>query len=961
MQETTESAAGRIAVAARREDRGPDEWIVIRRARTHNLKDIDAELPRDSLVVITGVSGSGKSSLAFDTLYAEGQRRYIESLSSYARQFLEQMPRPDCDQILGLPPTIAIEQHTAIGGRRSTVATTTEIYDFLRLLYARAGAPHCPRCGVRIRHQTLEQIVAAVQELVPGTRATLMAPVVRGRKGHYRELLERIRSDGYVRARIDGEIRDLDEVERLERYKTHDIDVVVDRIVIRRATSMRLGDSLRMALAAGEGTCIVLPEGAEEVIFSQHYACPRCGVGFEEPNPKMFSFNSSYGACAHCAGLGTVEAFDEQLVVSDRHLSLSQGAVAAWQGWGGRTGRRFDRLLRDLAAALDIPWDRPLRKVGKRKLRALLRGQGLEGVGGFRSGDAVIPSLQKLWDATRSESTRGKLRQYMSDVPCPACGGARLRPEALAVTVNGLSIADMVAMSVSDCRELFGSLSFKGARAQIAAPVLKEIRQRLGFMMDVGLHYLTLDRHTRTLSRGEAQRIRLARQIGSGLTGVCYVLDEPSIGLHFRDNERLLQSLEKLSAQANTVLVVEHDEATIRRSDWILDLGPGAGRQGGRVVYNGPAAGIEDETASLTGLYLTGRKEIRTPGRRREATLSRAITLRGAREHNLKNITVSFPLGVLCCVTGVSGSGKSSLVQDVLYRALARKLYKSRARPGAHDSVNGAQKIDRVLEIDQAPIGKSPRSTPATYSKVMDHVRQTYAQTRQARVRGYTRSRFSYNTKGGRCEACKGTGEKTIEMSFLPDIAVTCQECHGRRYNQETLQVTVQGKSIADVLEMTVEEALEMFRNMPPIARRLRTLRDVGLEYVTLGQPSPTLSGGEAQRIKLARELGKVSTGRTLYILDEPTTGLHFDDVGKLLKTLHGLVDMGNTVIVIEHNLEIIKNADYLIDLGPEGGQEGGYILVAGTPEEVAEHESSDTGRALRWIFSDTRRTLKRV
>jgi len=925
-----------------------DNCIRVYNARTHNLKSISVELPRDTLLVITGVSGSGKSSLAFDTLYAEGQRRYIESLSTYARQFLEQMPRPDCDQITGLPPTIAIEQQAGIGGSRSTVATTTELYDFLRLLFARVGVPHCPRCGCQIQHQTLEQIVGTITDLPVGARIILLAPLVRGRRGHYRELFERIRSEGYVRARIDGEVRDLDEVDHLERYKTHDIDVVVDRVVNRKSSVDRLTDSVRTALEVGGGACIALHEDGTERFFSQRFACPECGIGFEEPTPNLFSFNSPYGRCPHCQGTGTVESFDEELVVPYPALSLEEGAVDAWRGWGGRMERRLEEMLVRLARALAIDPKIPFERIARHKRRALLWGDGLEGVDGLTRDDAVIPTLQNLLERTSSERTARKLARYMSPVPCPECKGARLRPEALAVTVDGKNISMVCSMTVRDCVDFFGSLRFSGARAKIAAPILKEIAKRLSFMMDVGLHYLSLDRLTSTLSRGELQRVRLATQIGSGLTGILYVLDEPSIGLHYRDNARLLDSLERLRDAGNTVVVVEHDESTIRRSDWILDLGPGAGRQGGEVVYNGPASEVGRCAKSLTAQYLTRRRQIPLPRRLRKPQKGKFLVVEGAREHNLKDITVAFPLGLFCCVTGVSGSGKSTLVEDILGRALARKLYGSRVKPGLHRRLRGTEHIDRVLQIDQSPIGSTPRSTPATYTKVFDEIRKVFAGTRQALVRGYSASRFSFNARGGRCEVCKGMGEKKIEMNFLPDLAVTCQECAGQRYNDETLQITVRGKNIADVLAMTIEEALEFFKNYPPIARKLRTLRDVGLGYLTLGQPSPTLSGGEAQRIKLARELGKLSTGSTLYIFDEPTTGLHFDDIRKLLKTFHGLADMGNTLIVIEHNLEVIKNADYIIDLGPEGGEEGGRVVASGTPQEVAACRDSHTGRALR-------------
>ncbi|MFO7958386.1 MAG: excinuclease ABC subunit UvrA [Candidatus Brocadiia bacterium] len=940
-------------------------FIRVLHARTNNLRNIDLKLPRDTMVVLTGVSGSGKSSLAFDTLYAEGQRRYIESLSSYARQFLEQMPRPDCDQIVGLPPTIAIEQEMQGASPRSTVATTTEIYDFFRLLYARLGIPHCPDCGERIEHQTVEQIVATIQDLPEGTRLTLLAPVVRGRRGHYRELFENIRSEGYVKARIDGVIRDLDEVDRVERYQVHDIEVVVDRLAIsgspdagvadakKRVRGMRLFDSVRTALDVGGGTCIALLENGREVFFSQLFACPECGRGFEEPNPNTFSFNSPYGQCEECDGLGTVDTFDEGLIVPDRSLSIEDGAIRGWDDWGGRTGRQFQRMLEELTDALEVDTSVPFEDIAEEKRRALLHGDKLEERTDIEGENAVIPSLSKLLEETSRRPTRRKLKKYMSADVCAACDGARLRPEALAVTVDGVNIAELCSMSIRDCRQFFEELEFEGARAKIAAPVVKEIKQRLEFMLDVGLHYLTCERRSNTLSRGEFQRIRLATQIGSGLTGVCYILDEPSIGLHYRDNQRLLDSLEMLRDNGNTVIVVEHDEDTIRRADWVLDLGPGAGRDGGNVVFNGPYPELLEERDSVTARYLNGQEEISIPHRVREPEAGKAIVVRGAREHNLKEIDVEFPLGLLCCVTGVSGSGKSTLVHDVMYRALRRQLYSSRPKPGDHDAVEGAEQLESVLEIDQSPIGRTPRSCPATYTKVFDGIRQAFAGTRQAKVSGFDVGRFSFNTKEGRCPECDGLGEKDIQMNFLPDLRLTCEACQGRRYNEQTLQITIRGKNIADVLAMTVEEALEFFRNYPSVERKLRLMRDVGLGYLTLGQPSPTLSGGEAQRIKLARELGKRTTGDTLYILDEPTTGLHFDDIEKLLRTLHALADMGNTLIIIEHNLEVIKNADYIVDLGPEGGDEGGRVVACGTPEEIIEAEKSYTGRALKPMFEN--------
>jgi excinuclease ABC subunit A len=940
------------------QDAYPGNCIRVLHARTHNLKGIDVDIPRDALVVITGISGSGKSSLAFDTLYAEGQRRYIESLSSYARQFLERMPRPDCDLIIGLPPTIAIQQEMTGASPRSTVATTTEIYDFLRLLYARVGIPHCPDCGEAIRHQTVEQIVAAINDLPAGTRITLLAPLVRGRRGHYRELFDGIRADGYVKARIDGVIRDLDDVDRVARYQLHDIEVVVDRLIVKApprlsflSPAARIADSVRTALEAGSGTCMVLMENGEEILFSQLYACPKCGRSIPEPNPNAFSFNSPYGQCPGCKGLGTVDTLDVDLIVPDPSLTIADGAIRAWAEWSGRTGRRFERMLDEVCGALSIEQSVPFDKIDPAKRHMLLTGDGLEAKTGIEQRDAVIPALEALLSDNPPLSVVQKVGKYITPTTCPDCGGARLKPEALAVTVGGLNIRDLTRLSVRDCLGFFERLSFDGARAVIAAPVVKEVKHRLRFMLEVGLHYLTCDRRSNTLSRGEFQRVRLATQIGSGLTGVCYVLDEPSVGLHHRDNVRLLNSLEKLRDAGNTVLVVEHDEETIRHSDWVVDLGPGAGRSGGHVVFSGPLEKLLAATDSLTASYLSGQEEIPIPERLRRPKDGHALAVRGAAEHNLKDIDVTFPLGIFCCVTGVSGSGKSTLVNDILCKALARTLYGSRAKPGKHRSLRGADRVKAVLEIDQSPIGRSPRSCPATYTKVFDDIRRAFTATRQAKVRGYGMGRFSFNSKQGSCPVCQGRGEKQIEMTFLPDVRVTCEECNGRRYNEQTLQVAIRGKTVADVLAMTVEEALEFFLNYPSIERRLRTMRDVGLNYLTLGQPSTTLSGGEAQRIKLTRELSKVPTGGTVYVLDEPTTGLHFDDIKKLLRTLHGLADMGNTLIVIEHNLEVIKNADYIVDLGPEGGDDGGYLVATGPPEEIIRCADSYTGKALKPLF----------
>jgi len=929
------------------------DCIVVRHARTHNLCGIDVTLPRDALVVVTGLSGSGKSSLAFDTLYAEGQRRYIESLSSYARQFLEQMPRPDCDSIRGLPPTIALQQEMTGASPRSTVATTTEIYDYLRLLYARVGTMNCPDCELPIRHQSVDQIVMAIAGLPARSRVHLLAPLVRGRKGHYRDLFVRLRAEGNVRVRVDGEVRELEDVDRLERYQTHDIDVVVDRLIMKRdgTPPARLPGSVRTALHMGKGTCIVMLADGSDMFFSQKFACPSCGRSFEEPHPNSFSFNSTYGQCKACSGLGTVDEFDVDLIVPNTSLSLTEGAIKPWHGASGRVGRRFTDTLGRICTALDIDPDVPFSKLGVGVRRALMTGEGFDEHADLTRADGVIPTLAGLLKTSKSPARRWSISRYMGPVECTACAGARLRPESLAVTVGGLSISEMTALGADACRDFVAGLHFEGTPAAVAGPILKEVRERLGFMLRVGLHYLTLDRRTCTLSRGEFQRIRLAAQIGSGLTGVCYVLDEPSIGLHQRDNQCLLDSLCELRDAGNTVLVVEHDEDTIRRADWVLDLGPGAGRHGGQVVYSGRADALSGAPDSLTAQYMDGRRSIPLPETRRPRRKGKAITVRGASEHNLKGITVTFPLGTLCCVTGVSGSGKSTLVNDVFSRALARKLGLVRGRAGLHRSLRVDGDVRRMIEIDQRPIGRSPRSCPATYTKVLDDVRRAFAGTRLAKVRGFTTSRFSFNNAAGRCPDCEGRGQKQIEMSFLPDVRVTCETCQGRRYNEQTMQVHLRGASIADVLTMTVEDALEFFKNHPVIARKLRTLNDVGLGYLTLGQPSTTLSGGEAQRIKLARELSKASSGHTVYILDEPTTGLHFEDVNMLLRILHGLVEMGNTVIVIEHNLEVVKCSDYIIDLGPEGGEDGGTVVAAGTPEEVAQVAESYTGQALKRFF----------
>ncbi len=932
-----------------------NQIISVEGARTHNLHNIDIALPRDKFIVITGISGSGKSSLAFDTIYAEGQRRYIESLSSYARQFLEQMPRPDCDRVAGLPPTVAIEQDPAGSGPQSTVATVTEIYDYLRLLFAKVATPHCPDCDSVIATQNLEQIVTELTSLPEKTRLTILAPLVRGRKGHYRELFEQLKQQGFVKARIDGHIRDLDDVDKLERYVIHDIDAVIDRLIVKNndaVNSNRIADSVRMALNMGDGVCATLENDSEsERIFNQKAACPDCNRGIPEPSPQMFSFNSPYGRCKTCKGKGVVDSFDVDLIVPDKEKSLEDGAVEPFQRWHGSTGRRMSKNLKELARNINADMTISFNELHPEIRAALIIGEGLKGKDKELYNMAVIPAMERLQKLTKSQRTINKLKRYISPVKCHDCGGARLREESLSFTVDGKNIYETTRMQIGSAADFFNQVSFKGTDAQIAAPVLKEIRTRLGFLLEVGLHYLTCDRLTGTLSTGESQRTRLATQIGSSLTGVCYILDEPSIGLHYRDHQKLLKALIRLRDAENSVLVVEHDAETIRCADWVLDLGPGAGTYGGRIIYNGEYAGLTQCSQSLTGRYMAGKCKIPVPKNRRRKKKKQSLRVFGAEEHNLKNIDVDFPLGLMTCITGVSGSGKSTLVNDILLKSLAREINGSSVKPGKHKKVQGVEKIDKVLIIDQAPIGKTSRSTPATYTKVLDHIRRVFAETKQAKVRGYEIGRFSYNNKEGRCEVCKGMGEKQIEMNLLPDMKILCEECHGRRFNEETLQITVQNQNIADVLDMTVEDALEFFRNYPAIERRLRTLRDVGLSYLKLGQPSNTLSGGEAQRIKLATELGKVSTGNTLYALDEPTTGLHFEDISSLLKTLHGLVDLGNTILIIEHNIDVIKNADYIIDLGPEGGEDGGKIIAEGPPEKIALCEVSHTGKALKNIF----------
>ncbi len=935
--------------------------LVIRGAREHNLRNVSLDLPRERLIVFTGLSGSGKSSLAFDTIYAEGQRRYVESLSSYARQFLGQMDKPDVDFIEGLSPAISIDQKSASRNPRSTVGTITEIYDYLRLLYARIGVPHCPNDGTLVQRQTPQQIVDRILELPDGTRFQVLAPVVRGRKGEYQSLLDELAGQGYARARIDGEVYELTDPPKLARYETHTIEVVVDRLVRRDGIERRLTDSLETALRLADGVAEVqlVPRDdagvpPEVLTFSQHLACPTCGMSFDELAPRNFSFNSPYGACPHCDGLGTRFEVDPELVVPDPDLSVDEGAISPWSG---ARGEYFGRVLEAVAVAFGFSTSTPWKSLKKAEQKVLLYGSGTRQIlvqyrnryGRTRSYhtqyEGVVPYLQRRHSEAESDSMRESIEGYMREVPCPECTGARLKPASLAVTVSGRNIFDLCDLSLRDSTALMQSLELSERDHLIADRVLKEIQARMQFLLDVGLDYLSLNRSAGTLAGGEAQRIRLASQIGSGLVGVLYVLDEPSIGLHQRDNHRLIETLLRLRDLGNTVIVVEHDEDTIRVADHVVDIGPGAGEHGGEIVVSGPVPELLATPRSLTGQYLNRKRTIPVPAIRREP--SGAVVVRGAREHNLKDIDVEIPLGCMVAVTGVSGSGKSTLVNDILLRVLMHKVYKSKEVPGRHRRVDGVDQLDKVISIDQSPIGRTPRSNPATYSGVFDHIRRLFSQTTEAKVRGYLPGRFSFNVKGGRCEACAGDGTIKIEMHFLPDVYVPCEVCKGARYNRDTLDIEFKGKNIAEVLDMPCEEGLAFFANQPVIARHMQTLVDVGLGYVRLGQPAPTLSGGEAQRIKLASELSKRSTGHTIYMLDEPTTGLHFEDIRKLLAVLSRLVDQGNTVLVIEHNLDVIKTADWIIDLGPEGGDGGGLVVVEGTPETVAKTPESHTGRFL--------------
>jgi len=937
------------------------DTLVIHGAREHNLKNITLELPRNALIVFTGLSGSGKSSLAFDTIYAEGQRRYVESLSSYARQFLGQMEKPDVDFIEGLSPAISIDQKGTSKNPRSTVGTITEIYDYLRVLYARIGHPHCPKCGRPIGRQTPEQIVDQVMQLPEGTRFQVLAPVVRGRKGEYEKLLKDLAGQGFVRARIDGEVRELAEPIRLPRNYKHTIEVVVDRLVAKPDIRRRVADSVESALQLTEGLVAIAVqthEGEDVQNYSQALACTFDGLSFDELQPRNFSFNSPYGACPTCDGLGVRLEVDAALVVPDPDLSIADGALAPWSS--GRI-EYWDRVLDAVADSHGFSTSIPWKKLPKKVRDVVLYGSDEEiyvkyknRYGRTRSYwttyEGVVPVVERRHVETDSESQRERLEEFMREVPCRSCGGARLRPETLAVTVGDLNISQLTSLSIRDTLSFTREARLSEREQMIAERLMKEIRERLQFLVDVGLDYLTLSRASATLAGGEAQRIRLATQIGSGLVGVLYILDEPSIGLHQRDNRRLIDTLVRLRDLGNTLVVVEHDEATIAASDHVVDIGPGAGNAGGEIVYTGDLKGLLGCDASLTGAYLSGRRVIPTPQVRR-APGSRRLRVLGAREHNLKDIDLEIPLGLLVCVTGVSGSGKSTLVQEVLLRALMQKVYRSRALPGKHRRLVGWEQIDKVIDIDQSPIGRTPRSNPATYTGMFDQIRKLFSQVPEARVRGYQPGRFSFNVRGGRCENCAGDGQIKIEMHFLPDVYVTCEVCKGHRYNRETLEVRYKHRSIADVLEMSVDEALEFFQNIPVIKRHLQTLSDVGLGYVKLGQPAPTLSGGEAQRIKLSSELQKRATGSTLYILDEPTTGLHFEDIRKLLSVLQRLVAQGNTVIVIEHNLDVVKTADWIVDLGPEGGDAGGEVVVTGTPETVAAHPASHTGRFLAEVL----------
>jgi excinuclease ABC subunit A len=934
------------------------DHLVVHGAREHNLKDVTVRLPRNALICVTGLSGSGKSSLAFDTIYAEGQRRYVESLSAYARQFLQMMEKPDVDSIDGLSPAISIDQKTTSRNPRSTVGTVTEIYDYLRLLYARVGRPHCPICGRPIAGQSIESIVDQVLRLPEGTKFTINAPVVRDRKGEYKDLLEQLRGEGFTRVRVDGEERLLEDEIELDKKFKHTIEVVVDRLSMKADLRHRLTDSIETALALAEGLVTIDVVDGEELTFSERFACPEHGVGLPELQPRIFSFNSPHGACPRCTGLGAQQEIDPDLLVPDPELSIAEGALVPWSV-GNST--YYESVIQAIADRYEIDIDKPWRDLAEEQQNLFLYGTDGDKVyvtyrnrmGRRRAYmlafEGIVPSLERRYRETDSAGQRERIEEYMSFRPCPVCKGARLKPEVLAVTVGGNNIHEFTQMSVTRAIEFLDGLELSETEQLIGNRIIKEIRERLTFLSDVGVGYLQLDRAAATLSGGEAQRLRLATQIGSQLVGVLYILDEPSIGLHQRDNAKLIGTLERLQSLGNTVLVVEHDEQMMRSADWLVDMGPGAGEHGGHVVAEGPADEVEKVKGSVTGQFLSGRRSIAVPDRRTEDLGS--FWVRGARQHNLKGIDVEFPVGKFVCVTGVSGSGKSTLVNEIVYKALANRLHRMRVKPGEHLGCEGIECFDKVIDIDQSPIGRTPRSNPATYTDLFTPIRELYAQTPDAKVRGYKQGRFSFNVRGGRCETCKGDGTIKIEMHFLPDVYVPCETCGGKRYNRETLEVRFKGKSIAEVLEMSIEEALTFFAKIPKIRRRLQTLHDVGLDYIKLGQPATTLSGGEAQRVKLAKELSKVATGKTLYILDEPTTGLHFADIEKLLEVLQRLVDAGNTVLVIEHNLDVIKQADWIVDLGPEGGEAGGEVIATGTPEQVADVEESYTGRFLRELL----------
>ncbi len=943
--------------------------IIVKGARAHNLKNLDITIPRDKLVVLTGLSGSGKSSLAFDTIYAEGQRRYVESLSAYARQFLGQMDKPDVDAIEGLSPAISIDQKTTSRNPRSTVGTVTEIYDYLRLLFARVGKPICPNHGIEISSQTIEQMVDRIMEYPERTKLQILAPMVSGRKGTHVKVFEDIKKQGYVRVRVNGEVQDLGEDIQLEKNKKHTIEVIIDRIVVKEGIEARLSDSLETALNLGEGKVIIDVIGEEELLFSEHHACPLCGFSITELEPRMFSFNSPFGACPSCDGLGTKLEVDKELIIPDWDKTLRGHAIAPWEP---TSSQYYPQLLQAVCNHYGIDMDVPVKDLPKHLLEKVLYGSGKDEIyfryenefGQIRENyiqfEGVIPNVERRYRETSSDYIREQMEKYMAQQDCPTCDGHRLTGETLAVKINSLHIGEVTAFSIEEADAFFRDLALSEKDMKIANLILREIRERLGFLVNVGLDYLTMNRAAGTLSGGEAQRIRLATQIGSRLTGVLYILDEPSIGLHQRDNDRLISTLQNMRDIGNTLIVVEHDEDTMLAADYLIDIGPGAGVHGGEVVSAGTPDEVMNDPKSLTGQYLSGKKFIPLPHERRKPD-GRFLEVVGAKENNLNNVKTKFPLGIFTAVTGVSGSGKSTLVNEILLKTLAQKLHNAKAKPGEHKNIKGIDQLDKVINIDQSPIGRTPRSNPATYTGVFDDIRDVFATTNEAKVRGYKKGRFSFNVKGGRCEACRGDGIIKIEMHFLPDVYVPCEVCHGKRYNRETLEVKYKGKNIADVLEMTIEDAAEFFENIPKISRKLVTIQDVGLGYIKLGQPATTLSGGEAQRVKLASELHRRSTGRSLYILDEPTTGLHVDDIARLLVVLQRLVENGDTVLVIEHNLDVIKASDYIIDLGPEGGDKGGQIIASGTPEEVSEVEGSYTGKYLKPILERDRNRMKKL